>query len=249
MIRASPERVALYNYAHLPGVFKPQRRIAEADLPTPEGSEAAVVVAQAIRRLNDAGYHYVGMDHFSRTRMTIYRWRSDKPSASKLPGLFHPCRLRLARYRRFVYWTSGADIQPERQDLGRVLRPPGRGCLARSSRHVTADDLVRRALIQCLMLSSRSPDRIHRDRSSHRLQKVLRARDRGPEREPRGGRSPFDDQWITVTALGRTSSAISAWCSIVIFARGATAPVIRTSFDAYTRQVLEMTMCSFEKCR
>src|SRR5690606_15365065 len=35
-IAAGPDRIALYHYAHLPTLFKPQRRIAEADLPSSE---------------------------------------------------------------------------------------------------------------------------------------------------------------------------------------------------------------------
>jgi len=58
-----PDRIALYAYAHLPERFKPQRRIAEADLP---------VAAQRIAMLGDAiagflarDYRYIGMDHFA----------------------------------------------------------------------------------------------------------------------------------------------------------------------------------------
>jgi len=36
VIACSPDRIALYNYAHLPAVFKPQRRILDADMPQPE---------------------------------------------------------------------------------------------------------------------------------------------------------------------------------------------------------------------
>jgi oxygen-independent coproporphyrinogen-3 oxidase len=61
----SPERIALYHYAHLPDRFKPQRRIESADLPSPE--EKLNIMMDAIRRLSDAGYHYIGMDHFAKT--------------------------------------------------------------------------------------------------------------------------------------------------------------------------------------
>ena len=61
----SPERIALYHYAHLPDRFKPQRRIESAELPSPE--EKLNIMLDAIRRLSDAGYHYIGMDHFAKT--------------------------------------------------------------------------------------------------------------------------------------------------------------------------------------
>ncbi len=63
-IAAGPDRIAVYNYAHLPHLFKAQRRIAEADLP---GADARLdMLALCIRRLTDAGYVYIGMDHFAR---------------------------------------------------------------------------------------------------------------------------------------------------------------------------------------
>jgi oxygen-independent coproporphyrinogen-3 oxidase len=64
VIAASPDRIALYNYAHMPHLFKPQRRIADADLPTP--AIKLELLALCIRRLCAAGYVYIGMDHFAK---------------------------------------------------------------------------------------------------------------------------------------------------------------------------------------
>ena len=58
-----PDRIALYAYAHLPARFKPQRRIHCADLPLP--GEKVSMLAQSLAALQDAGYVYVGMDHFA----------------------------------------------------------------------------------------------------------------------------------------------------------------------------------------
>lgn len=64
VIAADPDRIALYNYAHMPHLFKPQRRIAEADLPTP--AVKLELLALCIGRLCAAGYVYIGMDHFAK---------------------------------------------------------------------------------------------------------------------------------------------------------------------------------------
>ncbi|MDH4190464.1 MAG: oxygen-independent coproporphyrinogen III oxidase, partial [Betaproteobacteria bacterium] len=53
----SPDRVALYNYAHLPSIFMPQRRIAEADLPSADAK--LQILSFAIERLTSAGYVYI----------------------------------------------------------------------------------------------------------------------------------------------------------------------------------------------
>lgn len=64
VIAADPDRIAIYNYAHMPHLFKPQRRIAEADLPTADIK--LDMLFMCIRRLNEAGYVYIGMDHFAK---------------------------------------------------------------------------------------------------------------------------------------------------------------------------------------
>jgi len=58
-----PDRLSVYSYAHLPHVFKPQRRIDEAALP-PAGEKLDILVS-TIERLTAAGYVYIGMDHFA----------------------------------------------------------------------------------------------------------------------------------------------------------------------------------------
>jgi oxygen-independent coproporphyrinogen-3 oxidase len=64
VIKASPDRVAIYNYAHLPHIFKSQRRINLDEVPSSE--TRLDMLALCIRRLNEAGYVYIGMDHFAR---------------------------------------------------------------------------------------------------------------------------------------------------------------------------------------
>ncbi len=58
-----PDRLAVYGYAHLPGMFKAQRQIAAADLP---GAELRLELLRlAIEELTAGGYRYIGMDHFA----------------------------------------------------------------------------------------------------------------------------------------------------------------------------------------
>ncbi len=64
IIVAGPDRLSVFNYAHLPEMFKPQRRIAAADLPSPQ--EKLNILQLTIERLTQAGYVYIGMDHFAR---------------------------------------------------------------------------------------------------------------------------------------------------------------------------------------
>jgi oxygen-independent coproporphyrinogen III oxidase len=64
VLAAAPDRVSVFNYAHLPSLFKPQRRINEADLPAP--AEKLQILQHTIETLTAAGYVYIGMDHFAK---------------------------------------------------------------------------------------------------------------------------------------------------------------------------------------
>ncbi|HFD31702.1 MAG TPA: oxygen-independent coproporphyrinogen III oxidase [Gammaproteobacteria bacterium] len=64
IIKLSPDRISVFNYAHLPNRFKPQRRINEADLPPSE--EKLQILQLSIEKLIAAGYVYIGMDHFAK---------------------------------------------------------------------------------------------------------------------------------------------------------------------------------------
>jgi oxygen-independent coproporphyrinogen-3 oxidase len=64
VIDAQPDRIAIYNYAHLPERFKPQRRIQAEQLPSPETK--LDLLKLCIKRLTEAGYVYIGMDHFAK---------------------------------------------------------------------------------------------------------------------------------------------------------------------------------------
>lgn len=64
IIAAGPDRLSVFNYAHLPEMFKPQRRINADDLPNPQ--EKLNILQLTIESLTQAGYVYIGMDHFAR---------------------------------------------------------------------------------------------------------------------------------------------------------------------------------------
>lgn len=90
VIELGPDRLAIYNYAHLPEMFKPQRRINEEDLPSPE--EKLNILQMSIDKLQDAGYVYIGMDHFAK--------QSDSLVQAQQEG---------SLYRNFQGYSTNAD--------------------------------------------------------------------------------------------------------------------------------------------
>ncbi|WP_133405326.1 oxygen-independent coproporphyrinogen III oxidase [Parashewanella tropica] len=63
-IELSPDRLSVFNYAHLPARFAAQRKIKDETLPSPR--EKLEILHQSIEGLTGAGYQFIGMDHFAK---------------------------------------------------------------------------------------------------------------------------------------------------------------------------------------
>ncbi|MGI4840159.1 MAG: oxygen-independent coproporphyrinogen III oxidase [Janthinobacterium lividum] len=63
VIDLQPDRLSVFNYAHLPERFLPQRRIERKDLPAP--GQKLEMLQRTIEQLSAAGYRHIGMDHFA----------------------------------------------------------------------------------------------------------------------------------------------------------------------------------------
>ncbi len=64
VVRMSPDRLALFNFAYLPAMFPHQRVIDPATLPDPAAK--LLILEQSIAALTEAGYVFIGMDHFAK---------------------------------------------------------------------------------------------------------------------------------------------------------------------------------------
>ncbi len=75
IVAAGPDRLSVFNYAHLPERFKPQRRINAEELPSP--AEKLAILRMTGDRLAAAGYVYIGMDHFAKPDDELARAQRD----------------------------------------------------------------------------------------------------------------------------------------------------------------------------
>jgi oxygen-independent coproporphyrinogen-3 oxidase len=202
VIKLSPDRLSIYNYAHLPNLAKPQRRINESDLPTPDAK--LQILQTAIRRLTDTSYVFIGMDHFAKP--------DDELTIAQRQGRLH---------RNFQGYSTHAEadlmafgvssigkvgptyVQNYRtldeyyDSLDRGVLPVMRGL------ELTADDLLRRSIIQALMchfeLSIESIEIAHLiDFKSYFASELADLREM-----EQAGLLKIDDQWITVLPAGR----------------------------------------------
>ncbi len=145
-----PDRIALYAYAHLPERFKPQRRIHTEDLPS--GAAKVAMLSRSLDALTDAGYVYIGMDHFALP--------DDALAVAKRQGRLH---------RNFQGYSTQADcdlIALGVSSIGRIgttysqnaktmeeycdLLDQGRFPVVRGLA-LSRDDLIRRSVIMALM--------------------------------------------------------------------------------------------------
>jgi len=202
VIALAPDRLAIYNYAHLPHVFKPQRRINAADLP--DVDSRLQIFSLAVQRLSQSGYVHIGMDHFAKSE--------DELAIAQRLGRLH---------RNFQGYSTHADsdllglgvsaisaLGPTYSQNVRTLDeyylrldsdtlPVMRGI------ELTTDDLARRAVIQALMchfeLSFESIEIAHlisfHDYFRTELQELQQYVD--------AGLVTIEDGWMCVTERGR----------------------------------------------
>ncbi|PHM70816.1 oxygen-independent coproporphyrinogen III oxidase [Xenorhabdus sp. KJ12.1] len=64
VLALSPDRLSVFNYAHMPNLFAAQRKIKESDLPS--AAQKLDILQQTIATLTGNGYQFIGMDHFAR---------------------------------------------------------------------------------------------------------------------------------------------------------------------------------------
>ncbi|WP_127471734.1 oxygen-independent coproporphyrinogen III oxidase [Thiomicrorhabdus aquaedulcis] len=64
VIDAQPDRFSIFNYAHMPAMFPTQKKMNEADMPSAD--EKLAILQASTERLLQAGYVYIGMDHFAK---------------------------------------------------------------------------------------------------------------------------------------------------------------------------------------
>jgi oxygen-independent coproporphyrinogen-3 oxidase len=198
----SPDRVALYQYAHLPDRFKPQRRIHSAELPS--ASERLGIMFDAIARLTAAGYRYIGMDHFAKGTDDLARAQaqgrlhrnfqgySTRPDCD-LVGLGVSAISKIG-----PTYSQNVRELPEYYDrLKNHMLPTARGVL------LDPDDLVRRAVIMALMchfeVSKEAIETAHLIRFDEYFRRELASLKDLVD----AGLVETSDEWITVTPRGK----------------------------------------------
>ncbi|MFO6423387.1 oxygen-independent coproporphyrinogen III oxidase [Motilimonas sp. KMU-193] len=90
VMEIAPARLTTFNYAHLPSRFAAQRKLKEADMPSPQ--QKLDILQHTIEYLTDQGYVFIGMDHFAKPE--------DELARAQAQGILH---------RNFQGYTTQGD--------------------------------------------------------------------------------------------------------------------------------------------
>lgn len=202
VIAARPDRIAIYNYAHMPHLFKPQRRIDEQDLPSAETK--LDMLSLCIRRLTDAGYVYIGMDHFALP--------TDDLAVAQQQGRLHrnfqgysthaesdlvSCGVSAISSVAATYSQNVKTLDAYYDAIDKNELPIARGI------KLNMDDAIRRTIIQMLMCNFELPiasiETAYPITFVEYFEKELAAL-RGLALE---GLLTMDGEWLTITPKGR----------------------------------------------
>lgn len=152
IIRISPDRIALYNYAHLPSRFKAQRMVKPEDLPSAE--TRLQIFLLSTRRLLEAGYIYIGLDHFAKPNDELNLARRDNSLHRNFQGYTTRAECDLVGFgvsaigkvgRSYSGNVRTVNAYYESLDAGKL--PVERGY------DLSTDDVLRREVIMILMCS------------------------------------------------------------------------------------------------
>jgi len=150
VINLQPDRLSVFNYAHLPERFMPQRRINSNELPTP--AQKLEMLQRTIEQLTNAGYRYIGMDHFALPDDELAIAQEESTLQRNFQGYttHGHCDLiglGVSAISQIgdLYCQNNSDLNQYQNALASAQLATSRGLLC------NADDRVRRAVIQQLI--------------------------------------------------------------------------------------------------
>src|SRR5690606_31588510 len=150
VIALQPDRLSVFNYAHLPERFMPQRRINAEELPSP--AQKLEMLQRSIEQLTAAGYRYIGMDHFALPDDELAIAQEDGTLQRNFQGYttHGHCDLiglgvsAISQVGE-LYSQNSSDLSNYQQSLDNGQLATQRGLLCNE------DDRIRRAVIQALI--------------------------------------------------------------------------------------------------
>ncbi len=202
LVSLRPDRIALYNYAHLPQRFKAQRLINEKELPLAE--ERLQIFLMATQKLLDAGYEYIGLDHFALPTDELNLARLDKSLHRNFQGYTTRANSDLVGLGVSAIGKIGQTHIQNQRSLKDYSAQISQGQLATFRGYVmTEDDVLREELIMALMCSMPLDYAAIAQRYGVNVQREFVAELQALRPYADAGLLEMDSEHLQVTAKGR----------------------------------------------
>ncbi|MBX7157792.1 MAG: oxygen-independent coproporphyrinogen III oxidase [Verrucomicrobiae bacterium] len=150
IIQLNPDRIALFNFAYLPEMIRHQKAIASDALPS--AAEKFAILRRAITRFGEAGYRYIGMDHFAKPHDTLCQAQDQGTLSRNFQGYtthgdcdLYAFGVSAISQIQNVYAQNQKNIHDYTKALANHQFATQRGI------RLTPDDLLRREIIMTLM--------------------------------------------------------------------------------------------------
>lgn len=190
----SPDRVACFGYAHVPWMKSHQKRIDESTLP--RAWERFSLFRDAVHRFTDAGFRWIGIDHFARPEDPL----ALAADAGRLHRNFMGYTTRSGEHLLGVGTSSISEVggwfAQNAPELGPWQREIDAGHLPITRGHVMSeDDMTRGAAVSHLMCNAELPFDLFPDDVDALVDRY--------ERFAEDGLVTFETDRVAVTPLGR----------------------------------------------
>lgn len=150
VIQMRPDRLAVYGYAHMPSMFKGQRQIQKSDLPNTQ--ERLDLLQLTVGKLCEAGYVYIGMDHFALPTDTLARAHGEGTLHRNFQGYTTHANRDLVSFGVSAIGQVGDLYVQNHKSLPEYERVVGSGLLPQHQGvRMSLDDRIRRDVINQIM--------------------------------------------------------------------------------------------------
>ena len=151
LIELSPDRVSVFNYAHLPERFAAQRKIKEHDLPN--AHDKLTMFKNTLEQMTKAGYQFIGMDHFAKADNELAIAQNEGELHRNFQGYTTHGNCDLLGLGASSISQIGTAILQNKKELKHYYHSieTQSGCALSKGMHLTHDDVIRADAIKQLI--------------------------------------------------------------------------------------------------
>jgi len=151
LIELSPDRVSVFNYAHLPERFAAQRKIKEHDLPN--AHDKLTMFKNTLEQMTQAGYQFIGMDHFAKADNELAIAQNEGELHRNFQGYTTHGNCDLLGLGASSISQIGTAILQNKKELKHYYHSieTQSGCALSKGMHLTHDDVIRADAIKQLI--------------------------------------------------------------------------------------------------